>query len=69
MKPNAFENLMLLAVRSGNTKDLFFALFEGTEENYETFIMQTFVNRVLAEQKEAADKAAAAKVESDKKVD
>lgn len=55
MRQNAFENTILLAVRNGHIKELYFALFGGTDEECEAFFMQAFVGKILAEQEVAAE--------------
>jgi hypothetical protein len=51
MNKNAFEQLIILGIRGGNTRDLFSALFGGTNEDYEAFMFQAFASKILAEQK------------------
>ena len=56
MNKNAFEQLIMLAIRNNSVKDLYFSLFGGEANDYEMFMFQAFANKILAEQEQASQK-------------
>lgn len=56
MNKNAFEQLIMLAIRNNSVKDLYFSLFGGEANDYEMFMFQAFANKILAEQETSKQK-------------
>lgn len=56
MNKNAFEQLIMLAIRNGTVRDLYFSLFGGEANDYEMFMFQAFANKILAEQEASKPK-------------
>ena len=56
MNKNAFEQLIMLAIRNNSVKDLYFSLFGGEANDYEMFMFQAFANKILAEQEASKPK-------------